>query len=103
MVPLLGALQLAGTQTLLDQTEKEETVPLGAGNLLGNSTERCKATAIVLKSSIENLHDNRLSFEVLDQESSRHRRARVVRRRNSGGHRVLRWRGSLPPASVPTV
>ena len=100
MVPLLGALQLEGTQTLLDQTEKEEAVPLGAGNLLGNSTERCKATAIVLKPIVESLHDNRLSFEVLDQETSRHRQARVVSRRYARGYRVL---GSLPTtASVPT-
>ena len=74
---------------LLRQPEKQQAIPLGARDLLGDRAERLVALALELKAIVEDLHDVGLALEILDEQAGRYRQPALVGWRHARRGRVI--------------
>jgi hypothetical protein len=65
--------------------KKEESVPLGSGDLLRDGRERPVHLPAVLETVVEHLHNVGLALVLLHQQATRHRQARIVVAGQPGG------------------
>ena len=61
-------MSAAAMRVLLRQSEKQEAVPLGAGDLLRNGTQRIVASVAILEAVVNDLHDDALILELLHNQ-----------------------------------